>query len=294
MRRPSFTTATWRVTVVVWLRTAARAWRNGREDNLNVLAAGIAFYAFLALLPFVVAIATIYGMFAGVDRVAADTGAVLSVLPNDAAGLLARRVTRALANNDVGPVGVTIALAFAAYSAARGARALVSALNVMRGVRPRPKFVERWSIAVVIALTGAGLMLLALVGIALQSQLGLLLPSGLRLVSAVVRTLFWALLSVGVSAGLAVLYRYGPAGQAPPWRWLIPGALAATVAWLVASLCFETYVSRFDRLDATYGPLAAAVVLQLWLYLSAFAVLYGAKLNAEAEREATLQDERER
>lgn len=276
------------IAAAAWLRIAVRAWRNGREDNLNVLAGGIAFYAFLGLLPFVAAIATIYGLFAGVDKVGADIGALLSILPNDAAVPLARRVARALADNDVGPVGLAIALALAAYSAARGARSLVSGLNVMRGVRPRSRFVDRWGIALLIALAGAGLMLLALFGIALQSQLEPLLPSGLRLVYAVVSTLFWALLSIGVSAGLAVLYRYGPAGRPLPWCRLVPGALAATAAWLGASLAFEAYVSRFDRFDATYGPLAAAVVLQLWLYLSAFAVLYGAKLNAEAEREAAL------
>ena len=56
--------------------------------------------------------------------------------------------------------------------------------------------------------------------------------------------------------------------------------------WLAASLLFEPYVSRFSRLEATYGSLAAAVVLQLWLYLSALAILFGAKLNVEAARSA--------
>lgn len=283
-----------RTATATWARIAVRAWRNGREQNLNVLASGIAFYAFLALLPFVAAIATIYGLFAGQDRVAADIGAVLSVLPNDAAAPLVRRVARTLANNDVGPAGSALALALAAYSAARSARSLVSGLNVMRGVRPRLRFIQRWGIAVLIALAGAGLMLVALVGIALQSQLGPLLPSGLRTIYVMARTLFWTLLGVGVSGGLAILYRYGPAGRRLPWRRLVVGALVATAAWLGASLVFEAYVSRFDRFHATYGPLAAAVVLQLWLYLSAFAVLYGAKLNAEAEREAMVGTRRKR
>jgi len=284
----------WQIAGAAWFRIAVRAWRNGREENLNVLAGGIAFYAFLALVPFVAAIATIYGLFAGQDRVATDIGAILSVLPNEAAAPLGRRVARALANNNIGLIGSTIALALAAYSATRSARSLVSGLNVMRGVRPRLRFLERWGIAVLIALAGAGLMLVALVGIALQSQLGPLLPSGFRVIYAMVRTLFWFLLTIGVSGALAVLYRYGPAGKPLPWHKLVPGALVATAAWLGASLAFEAYVSRFDRFQATYGPLAAAVVLQVWLYLSAFAVLYGAKLNAETEREATVGTRRKR
>lgn len=182
--------------MVGWRRIAVRAWRTGREENLNVLAGGIAFYAFLALLPFIAAVATICGMFAGADRVAADIGAMLSVLPDDAAALVARRVARALANHDIGPVGLAVALALAAYSATRGARSLVAGLNVMRGTRPRPRFVARWGVALLIALAGAGLMLAALLGIAPHSQLAPLLPSGLRLVYAMVRTLFWALLSL--------------------------------------------------------------------------------------------------
>lgn len=246
-----------------------------------MLAGGIACNAFLALLPFVAAMATTYGLFVGEDRETADMGAVLSVLPNHAAAPLARRVARALTGNDVGPVGAAIALTLAAYSAARSARVLVSGPNVMRGLRPRLRFVERWGTAVSIALAGAGMMLAALVGIALQSQLGPLLPSGFRISYAVICTLFWFLLSVGVSGALASLYRYGPAGRPLPWRQLVPGALVATAAWFSASLAFEAYVSRFDRFCTSYGPLAAAVVLQVWLYLSAFAVLFGAKLNAE-------------
>lgn len=276
------------VPVAAWSRIAIRAWRNGREDNLNVLAGGIAFYAFLALLPFVAAVATIYGLFAGPGRVVADTASVLSILPGGGAAIVAARVGRAVASNDVGPIGLAIALALATYSAARGARSVVAGLNVMHGHRPRLRFVERWGIALVIAFAGAGLMLLALFGIALQSQLEPLLPGGLKLFYAAARILFWLLMSLGVSAGLVILYRFGPAGRRSPWRGLIPGALAATVAWLIASLAFEAYVSRFDRFDAAYGSLAAAVVLQLWLYLSAFAMLYGAKLNAEAAREAAL------
>lgn len=275
-----------------WRRIAVRAWRNGREDNLNVLAGGIAFFAFLALLPFVAAVATIYGLFAGPGRVVADTASVLSILPGSGAAIVAGRVGRAVANNDVGPVGLAIALALATYSAARGARSVVSGLNVMHGHRPRLRVVERWGIALVIAFAGAGLMLLALFGIALHSQLEPLLPGGLKPLYAAARLLFWMLMSLGVSAGFVILYRFGPAGRRSPWRELIPGALAATAAWLIASLAFEAFVSRFDRFDAAYGSLAAAVVLQLWLYLSAFAMLYGAKLNAEAEREAALLNRR--
>ena len=158
----------------------------------------------------------------------------------------------------------------------------------MYGRQPRVRFIERWGIAVAIAAAGAALTLLALLGIALHAAIERLLPSAAAVAYTIVRVLFWVGMSVGVTAGLALLYRYGPAGRHAPWRWLLPGAVTATAAWLAASLVFGAYVSAFDRFDRTYGPLSAVVVLQLWLYLSAFAMLFGAKLNAEAERQAAL------
>lgn len=272
----------------LWRRTAVRAWRNGRRDNLNVLAGGIAFYAFLALLPFAAAIATIYGLIVRDGAVVADFGAVLSILPDDAADLIAIRVADVTADRSVGLLGPAIALLIAGYAAARGARSVVSGLNVMYGRQPRVRFIERWGIAVAIALAGAVLTLLALLGIALHSAIEDLLPSAAAIAYTIVRVMFWLGMSMGVTVGLALLYRYGPAGRNAPWRWLLPGAVTATAAWLAASLVFGAYVSAFDRFDRTYGPLSAVVVLQLWLYLSAFAMLFGAKLNAEAERRAML------
>lgn len=271
-----------------WMRVVVRAWRNGRKDNLNVLAGGIAFYAFLALLPFAAAIATIYGLFARKGRIVADIGTVLSILPDNAAGLVSRRVAGVVTDDSVGLLGPAIALLLAGYGAARGARSIVAGLNVMYGRRPRVRFIRRWGVAAAIALAGAGLVLLALFGITLHSRIEHLLPSATRFSYLIVRILFWSLMSIGVTAALALLYRYGPAGRSARWRWLLPGAVTATCAWLAASLIFGAYVSAFDRFDRIYGPLSAVVVLQLWLwlYLSAFAMLFGAKLNAEAERQA--------
>lgn len=282
--------AVWTIAVPLdmWRRTVVRAWRNGRKDNLNVLAGGIAFYVFLALLPFAAAIATIYGLIARDGKVVTDIGTVLSLLPDDAAELVAMRVGSVIADRSVGLLGPAVALLIAGYGAARGARSIVSGLNVMYGRGPRVRFVERWGIAVAIALAGAALTLLALLGIALHSAIERLLPSAAEIAYTIVRVLFWVGMSVGVAVSLALLYRYGPAGRNAPWRWLLPGAVTATAAWLAASLVFGAYVSAFDRFDRTYGPLSAVVVLQLWLYLSAFAMLFGAKLNAEAERHAAL------
>jgi membrane protein len=95
----------------------------------------------------------------------------------------------------------------------------------------------------------------------------------------------WPLLLVLTILGLAVIYRYGPSRETAEWRWLTPGAVVATVIWLIGSVGFSVYVSNFGSYNATYGALGGVIVLLLWLWLSSFAVLLGAELNAEIEHQ---------
>ena len=93
----------------------------------------------------------------------------------------------------------------------------------------------------------------------------------------------WVVLLVGMLVALAMLYRYGPDRDRPAWSWVSPGAIVATVLWLVGSALFAFYTANFGKYNETYGSLGAVVVMMLWLYISALAVLFGAELNAELE-----------
>jgi membrane protein len=93
------------------------------------------------------------------------------------------------------------------------------------------------------------------------------------------------LLIAVVMAGLAVLYRYAPDRHPPRWRWVSPGAIVATLLWLLGSVGFTVYVSHFNSYDKTYGSLGGVVVMLTWLYLSAFVSLLGAVINAQSERQ---------
>ena len=95
----------------------------------------------------------------------------------------------------------------------------------------------------------------------------------------------WPLLMVLVMGGLAVLYRYGPDRDEPQWQWVSPGAIAATILWIVVSIAFTAYVANFNSYDKTYGSLGGIVIILTWLYLSSFAVLFGAVINAQSERQ---------
>jgi membrane protein len=88
-----------------------------------------------------------------------------------------------------------------------------------------------------------------------------------------------------VMMGLAVLYRYGPNRDTARWHWVTPGAITGTILWILGSIAFSVYVSHFSSYDKTYGSLGGVVVMLTWLYLSAFVILLGAIINAQAERQ---------
>jgi membrane protein len=125
-------------------------------------------------------------------------------------------------------------------------------------------------------------MIIALVGV---------LPAALQFIGLESSTqwllllLEWPLLIAVVMAGLAALYRYAPDRHPPRWRWVSPGAIVATLLWLLGSVAFTVYVSHFNSYDKTYGSLGGVVVMLTWLYLSAFVALLGAVINAQSERQ---------
>jgi len=92
-----------------------------------------------------------------------------------------------------------------------------------------------------------------------------------------------------ISIALAVIYRIAPNREAPQVRWVSVGAGVATVIWLLASIGFSVYVETFGSYAKTYGSLAAVVVLLMWLWLTAYAILLGAEINAESEQQ-TIRD----
>ncbi len=268
-----------------WKEVVVRGWREASTDQVPLLAAGVAFFGFLALFPGLVAIVLVWGLVGDPARMAAQAAALTQSLPPDARSVVATQV-QSLTSTPRAALGwgTLLTVLLALWSASGGMNQLVTAITVAYDEKVKRGFVKKRALALALTV-GAVVFLgvvLALVGAApvVFSAVGLVGP--LRWVAEVLR---WVLVAALVMAVLAVLYRVAPDRDAPKFRWVSVGAAVATVLWLVASAGFSLYVSLFGHYAKTYGALAGVVVLMLWLWITSYAVLLGAETNAESEEQ---------
>jgi membrane protein len=264
-----------------------RTIRGIRDTNASIVAAGVAFYAFLALVPALIAVVAIYGLVANPADVKDQISSFTSALPTDAQKLLSNQLS-SITKSAGGGTGVAaiIAIGGALWSASSGIAALNTGLTVVNRETETRGFLKKRLLALVLTLFAVVgiLMMLALV-VALPSVLDSIDITGIG--STVLELARWPLLAGVLLVGLAVIFRYGPQRRRPRWRWVSPGAIVAVLVGLVASVGFSIYVSLLGNYNKTYGALGAIIIMLLWLYLMAFAVLFGAAMNAELEHQTT-------
>jgi membrane protein len=281
-----------------WWRRAAGFGNRVRlatnEDNLTLIAAGVAFYWMLALFPAIIGMVTVYALVADAQQVREQVEQPLMSLPPDARELMLVQLTKAVEANDSGlTLGLVISLIVTVWAASGGMQAVMTGLNVITE-QPETRGFAR------LKATALGLTLAALVAAA--AALGLIAAFPIVLdwlgldpvAAAAAEVTRWVLLLMLVGLGVAVVYRYGPAPHGARWRWVTPGTVTAVAVWLVASAGFTFYVSSFDSYNKMYGSLAAVIVLLLWLYLSAVAILLGAEIDAIREQSVSTPETRVR
>jgi membrane protein len=268
-----------------WWQVTRRAFKESSADNVGVLAGGIAYFAFLAIFPALIAGISLYGLVADPATIAAQGQGVVSALPQEAQPLIRDQLT-AIASTSGGALSFSLILSIvlAVWSASGGTGNLMSAINVAYDEDETRGFVKRRGIALLLTLGAIVFVLLALALVAvIPAVLGALqLGTFINIIVQIVR---WALLVALVLVALAVVYRVAPDRDAPQFKWTSTGALVATVLWVLGSIGFSLYVNNFGSYNKTYGTLAGVVVLLLWLYLTSYIVLLGAEVNAEAEKQ---------
>lgn len=253
------------------------------DHRTTLVAAGCAFYATLALFPALALLVSIYGLAFDISTIAPQLATLQAFLPPGAYELIGRELAMLVSHRNTSlTLGVAISAGFTVWSATTGTSSLMSGLNIAYG-EPEQRSVFR-GLAI-----AAGMTLLATVGAVLGLATMVALPAVAEHLAIpgdtahLVHALSLLLTAVFVVLVLCALYRVGPGHRPRGRRRLLPGALLATVSWMVATVVFSAYVSRAARFDATYGPLAAVAGIMLWFWVSAFAALVGGELNAVLE-----------
>src|SRR4051794_4329245 len=266
-----------------WWAVLRRVVREVTSDEVGMAAASCGFYAMLSLFPAISVSISLYGLVADPAAIEDQLAGLRDVLPASTYMMIAGRV-HDLAT--AGPTklswGLALSLPVALWSAMNGTKAIIRALNVAYEERERRSFLRFNLVALLFTLGG-------ILGVVLALTVIVLVPAALSfswlgpLASIAVRVCSFGLLLGSVVLGVALLYRFGPSRANAKWRWITSGSLVTAGLWLAASLAFSFYVSNFGSYDAAYGTLGGVVVALLWFWISAYAVILGAELNAELE-----------
>jgi membrane protein len=275
-----------------WRATIKRTSEQLVRHRISMSAGSLAYHWFLAIFPAIIAILGFFS-FVRLDAhgVTSLTHAFEKGLPSGVAGVFRGAVTAATARK-TGSVGaVVIGIVVAIWSASGGMSALQQALDVAYDVPVDRTFLARRVHAVplmaaTLVLGGAGAALAVLggpIGAGIEGHVPIHGTTFLVLWT-IAR---WAITFVAISALFAIFYYSGPNRQTPGIQWFSIGGVLATVAFLLASLGFSFYVTKFGSYGKTYGAFAGVAIFIFWLYLTGLAVLAGGELNADIERNAT-------
>ena len=261
-----------------WRQILLRAVHRAFLDRVTLVAAGIAFFGFLALFPSLIAGVLLYGVVSSPVDLAQHVEALARTLPPEASAVVAGQMED-LVGADERRLGIAavVSVLVALWSAFVGMDHLLISVNLVYEETERSGFWRRRAHALLFTL-GAAVVFAVLLG--LVAVVPAVLDGGFVLSLG-----RWVLVLSVFALSLGAIYRHGPDRREPRVAWVTVGALVATAFWLVGSAGLSLYVSEFDRYSRSYGALAGVVVLLVWMWLSCLAVLLGAEINAEAEHQ---------
>jgi membrane protein len=261
------------------------------KDEIFDRAAALSYYFVFALFPTLLFLTTLLGMGPGRGLMDRLPMIVQDFLPPDAASLVRRTLMEIQrgARGGLLSVGAVAAL----WGASRGMVSIMTTLNVVYGVTSRRPWLRRQLAALLLTVIFSVLALAALVSFVFGERIGLAGAAWLGYGTAF--TTVWSLLQwplglLLVLTGIDLVYHLAPAVR-QRWYWLTPGSVFAGLAWTAASLGLRVYVGRFANYNATYGSIGGGILLLLWLYLSAMALLIGGEINSEIARAAAERGE---
>jgi membrane protein len=268
-----------------WKDVLLRVYEDIAEHRILAIAAGVTFYALLAIFPAVAAFVALYGLVADPSTISSHLQALSGFLPAEGLSIIGDQIRRVAAQGatKLGLASV-IGLLFSLWSANAGMKAIFDALNVVYQEQEKRGFLKLNAITLGFTLAGMALIVLSLGAMVILPRAleALALPSQTETWASALR---WPVLFAFIAFAISMVYRYGPSRDKAQWRWVSWGAGFAAISWLIASLLFSWYAANLGKFNETYGSLGAAIGFMLWMWVSAIVLLVGAELDAEMEHQ---------
>ena len=279
-------TSPWQMPRGAWKDIAKRTWIRTWQDNVGLVAAGVTYYGFLALVPLLGIVVMLYGIFAEADTVVDNVRTLTTILPPDVAKLIAEQLIAAVqTSRETRGLGILVALLVALYGGTNGAGAIITALNIAYEEKEKRTLGRFYLAAAIMTVAAVIAAVGALVGTTTLALLGNLAPNASPVWVMAAKVAGYIGLTIAAAAVAATLYRFAPSREDAKWIWITPGSLFAAGSWLLLTLLFSFYVTKITDYSATYGSLGTIIVLLTWIYLSAYALIFGAELNSEIEHQ---------
>lgn len=270
-----------------WRDIVWRTWQEIGADKLPAVAGGVTFYILLAIFPGVGAFVSLYGLFADVGAVSKQLDQLAVFVPREVLALVGEQMSRLVAQKESSlSLAFALSLLLSLWSANAGMNALFDGLNIAYDEDERRNFFYRRVLTLGFT-AGALLFMIVVTTILVAAPLAARFV-GLSDTAAWLISLRWLVLLAMAGAGFAVIYRFGPSRARAKWRWVVWGAVFASVAWIGGSLGFSWYVNNVAHYDVTYGSLGAVIGFMMWIWFSVMVALLGAELNAEIEHQTAL------
>jgi len=261
-------------------RTAREVW----ADNCLDLAAQLAYYFFLALFPALLFLVAILSFVPVEGLRDAMTSALSRVAPGEVITIIQDQMDK-IAHSKSGGL-LTIGMLGTIWSTSSGVNAIITTLNEAYDIQEARPWWRVKLLAIGITIGLAGFVVISFALLMIGPKVAAVIASRLYLGPLFVwawNILQWPVIFGMISCAVALVYYFAPDAQ-QEWMWITPGSVLATTLWVLSSLGFRFYVANFGSYDnATYGAIGGVIVLMLWFYVSALAVLIGAELNAEIE-----------
>jgi membrane protein len=263
------------------------------DDNLPIVAAGVAYFFLLAIFPGLAAMVSLYGIVSDPAHVQELVANLSRLLPQQAYEIIDEELHRIVSQSgEALGSGLIGGLLLALWSSSKGIKALITAMNIAFDEEETRGFFRLNALSLAFTVGGLIFILVSLGLIAaLPAIIGWLgLPGIIVTVTSILR---WPWLILMVVVALTVIYRYVPDRGHPRWQWMTWGSALATILWIAASYLFSFYVSHFGSYNKTYGSVGAVVILLMWFFITAYLILLGAELNSEVEQANAKKEESE-